>query len=69
MDPVYEVETPELYKELYYRSLLQLPAKLGTSDRETLAPEFYLQRFYALGGIDPPKTSTNNTNGLIYHEL
>ncbi|KAI6214662.1 hypothetical protein M3Y94_00295000 [Aphelenchoides besseyi] len=75
-EPIYEPETPEAYKELYYRSLvqLQLPSKYGQNDRETLTPEFYLQRYYALGGTDPPvhnpaKTSTNNSNGLVYQEL
>ncbi|KAI6217819.1 HMG box domain-containing protein [Aphelenchoides fujianensis] len=75
-EPVYEPETPDVYKELYYRSLvqLQLPAKYGQAEREVLTPEFYLQRYYALGGSDPPapspaKTATNNTNGLVYQEL
>lgn len=43
--PIYEQESPEVYKELYYRSLvqLQLPTKYGPSERDALAPEFYLQ--------------------------
>lgn len=71
--PVYEAESPDVYRGLYYQSLvqLQLPSKYGPSERDTLAPEFYLQRYYAVGGVDPirePK-STNSTNGLVYQEL
>uniref|UniRef100_A0A1I7STW3 Sex-determining region Y protein n=1 Tax=Bursaphelenchus xylophilus TaxID=6326 RepID=A0A1I7STW3_BURXY len=75
-EPVYEPESVELYRELYYRSLVQLqfPSK-QTGEPECLSPEFYLQRYYSLGGTDPPrrvapmKSNTNNSNGLVYQEL
>jgi len=73
-EPIYEAESPDVYKELYYRSLvqLQLPTKYGPNERESLAPELYLQRYYTVGGTDPPREaskSTNNANGLVYQEL
>lgn len=70
--PVYETEHPDVYKELYYRSLVQLqfPTKYGMNERDTLDPAFYLQRYYAVGGQDPlPKEPKSANNGLVYQEL
>ncbi|KAI6176536.1 HMG box domain-containing protein [Aphelenchoides bicaudatus] len=71
-EPVYEAETADLYRELYYRSLTQLQAnKYGPSEKDILPPEQYLNCFYRTGGIDPPREakSQNNSNGLVYQEL
>lgn len=71
-EPTYEMESPELYKELYYRSLtqLQLPNRYGPDEKSSLAPELYLNRFYAVGGTDPPRESkTTTSNDLVYQQL